>query len=79
VDFGAADYQAFPTADIDAIVAAVPRLDLKRCFTSCLCHKAETRPKTTYDNFIRDFGERFVPGYKAPSWVDRVMGGPFAE
>ena len=40
---------------------------------------AEVRPDTTYDNFARDFGERFVPGYKAPSSVDLVMNAPFSE
>jgi hypothetical protein len=32
-----------------------------------------------YDNFVRDFGERFVAGYKAPSVVDLVMNTPFEE
>jgi hypothetical protein len=47
--------------------------------TRCFCHIAETRPETTYDNFVRDFGERCVPGYKPPSSVDLVAGAPFAE
>jgi hypothetical protein len=79
VDFGAPDYQAFAQAEIDNVVAALPRLKLKSEFTSCLCHMARTRPETTYDNLVRDFGERYVPGYEAPSWVDRVLGGPFSE
>jgi hypothetical protein len=36
-------------------------------------------PETTYDNFARDFGERFVAGYKAPSSGDFVMNTPFEE
>jgi hypothetical protein len=28
---------------------------------------------------IRDFGERFVPGYKAMSTVDVLMNAPFDE
>jgi hypothetical protein len=31
---------------------------MKRGFTDSVCH---TKPETTYDNFARDFGERFVP------------------
>ena len=38
-----------------------------------------TRPETTYDNFARDFGERFVEGYKAPSTVDYLLNSPFSE
>jgi len=79
VDFGAPDYAAFSPLSIERIVDALPRLNLKAEFTSCLCHMATTRPETTYDNLVRDFGERFVPGYQAPSWVDRVLGGPFPE
>lgn len=79
VDFGTADYAALDQADIEAVVAAVPRLDMKRQFAACALHIAETKPETTYENFIRDFGERFVPGYKAPSWVDAIAGGPYRE
>lgn len=46
---------------------------------SCFCHIAETRPETTYDNFVRDFGERFAGGYQAPSSVHALMGAPFDE
>jgi hypothetical protein len=34
---------------------------------------------TTYDNFARDFGERFVPGYTRPSTVDFLHNSPFKE
>ena len=37
------------------------------------------RPETSHDNFLRDFGERFVPGYKAVSTVDMLMNAPFDE
>ena len=36
-------------------------------------------PETTYDNFARDFGNRFVPGYESASAVDVLMNAPFAE
>jgi hypothetical protein len=53
---------------------------MKRQMTMCFCHIAETRPETTYDNFARDFGERFVPGYKVSiSSVDLVANAPFEE
>ena len=55
---------------MQSILGAFPRLDMKRAFTDSVRHLIETRPETTYDNFARDFGERFVPGYKALSTVD---------
>lgn len=62
-----------------AVLTEYPRLDMKRAFTDAVCHIVKTRRDTTYDNFARDFGERFVPGYKAPSTVDFLMNGPFEE
>lgn len=79
IDFGTPDNDLLGASAIASTIAAAPRLDMKRRFTACLCHMAQTRPETTYANFIRDFGERLVPGYRAPSWVDAVFNGPFSE
>lgn len=66
-------------SDIAFIVKAFPRLDMKRTMTGCFAHMAQTAPATSYDNFLRDFGERYVPGYEAPSTVDLVLATPFTE
>jgi hypothetical protein len=52
---------------------------MKRQFTRAACGIVETRPDTTYDNFARDFGERFVSGYKRISAVDYLLNSPFKE
>jgi hypothetical protein len=62
-----------------AILEAFPRLDMKQRFTRAVCAIVEARPGTTYDNFARDFGERFVAGYKAPSTVDYLLNSQFRE
>ena len=72
-------YETIPEAEIARIVGEFPRLEMKRRMTKCFCHIAQTHPETTYDNFARDFGERFVPGYRAPSSVDFVSNAPFEE
>ncbi|TPJ73687.1 hypothetical protein FJ434_29285 [Mesorhizobium sp. B2-5-13] len=72
-------YETIPAAEVARIVSEFPRLDMKRRMTRCFCHIAETRPETTYDNFVRDFGERYVPGYRVPSSVDMVSNTPFDE
>jgi HD domain len=72
-------YSLIQSAEMTRIVEAFPRLGMKQHMTQCFCHIAKVRPETTYDNFARDFGERFVPGYKAPSAVDFVMNAPFEE
>lgn len=72
-------YELIPSDQVQRIVAEFPRLDLKNRMSRCFCHIARTRPETTYDNFVRDFGERFVPGYKTPSVVDLLLNAPFSE
>jgi len=79
LDWGGFGYEALPARQIEEIVEAYPRLDMKRRFTQDTCRIVETRPATTYDNFARDFGERFVPGYKRPSTVDVLLNSPFRE
>ena len=58
---------------------ATRRLQMKQRFARDVCWVVETRPATTYDNFARDFGERFVSGYQRPSTVDLLMNSPFRE
>jgi hypothetical protein len=79
LDWGGFGYDLLPRARIDAIVEAFPRLEMKRRFTEDLCCVVKARPGTTYDNFARDFGERFVPGYTRPSIVDFLANSPFRE
>ena len=61
------------------VLDAFPRLDMKRKMKTCFCHLAHAKPATTYESFVRDFGERFVAGYKASSRVDFLMNAPFKE
>ena len=79
LDWGGFGYAMLPREQIAAILEEFPRLEMKKRFTQAVCRIVESRPDTTYDNFARDFGERFVPGYKAPSIVDSLTGSPFAE
>jgi hypothetical protein len=73
-------YNSIPPTEMKAIITAFPRLGMKRRMSMCFCHIAATRPETTYDNFVRDFGERLVPGYRVgASSVDLVENAPFAE
>jgi len=52
---------------------------MKDKFAETCRHFVTARPETAFDNFLRDFGERFVPGYKPISTVDLLMNAPFAE
>ena len=72
-------YDLIPPGEMRTIVREFPRLGMKARMARCFCHIARSHPETTFDNFARDFGERFVPGYKAPSSVDFVANTPFDE
>ena len=52
---------------------------MKHKFTETCRHLVMAGPETSYDNFLRDFGERFVPGHKTISAVDLLMNAPFDE
>ena len=79
LDFGGLQYDQIPPAEMKSILSAFPRLDTKRRFTDAVCNIVRTRPETTSDNFARDFGARFVPGYTPSSAVDFLMNAPFEE
>ena len=79
LDWGGWGYDSLPRARIAEIVEVFPRLEMKKRFTHAVCHIVETRPDSTYDNFARDFGERFAPGYQRPSVVDFLTDSPFSE
>jgi hypothetical protein len=72
-------YDSVPLEDVQTIIQAFPRLGMKFRMIRRFCCLARSHPSTTYDNFVRDFGERFVSGYRAPSSVDLVSRAPFEE
>lgn len=79
LDYGGFGVEALPAGDVERILNAFPRLRMKQRFTETCCRLVTAKPETSHDNFLRDFGERFVPGYKAVSTVDLLMNAPFAE
>ena len=80
LDYGGWGHERIGAAEMTSILAAFPRLGMKREFTDSVCRIVRLKPETTHDNFARDFGERFVPGYARPtSTVDYLLSGPFTE
>jgi hypothetical protein len=79
LDWAGLGSERLDEAQTSSIVTAFPRLDMKKQFTRAVCDLVVARPETVHDNFARDFGERFVLGYKARSTVDYLLGSPFKE
>ena len=79
LDYGGFGFELIPSADMTNILNAFPRLRMKDKFAETCCRLVSAKPETSSDNFLRDFGERFVPGYKPVSTVDLLMNAPFEE
>ncbi|KAK5745013.1 hypothetical protein LTR17_001764 [Elasticomyces elasticus] len=59
----------------DAIVAEYPRQGFREGVKEIMCGLCRSKPETTYDNFVSDFGDQFVEGYstKGHRAVDVIM------
>jgi hypothetical protein len=79
LDYGGFGIQTLLAGDLERILSAYPRLKMKQNFADTCCRLVTEKPETSYDNFLRDFGERFVSGYKSASTVDMLMNAPFEE
>ena len=79
LDYGGFFSELVPSAEMTEILRSFPRLRMKTQFTEACCRLVAAKPETTSDNFLRDFGERFVPGYKPVSTVDLLLNAPFEE
>src|SRR5262245_62019769 len=79
LDWAGFGIEALAPGDTERILEAFPRVQMKQKFTDACCRVVTAKPETTSDNFLRDFGERFVPGYKTVSTVDLLMNAPFEE
>jgi hypothetical protein len=79
LDWGGFGIETVEAGLVNAILGQFPRLKMKEGFTKACCHIVKTRPETASDNFLRDFGVRYVPGYQPVSAVDLLMQAPFDE
>jgi hypothetical protein len=78
-DYGGLGYDELSDDNKKAILSTFPRHSMKNELTTCLCGIAKNHPNTTRDNFIADFGLKYVPGYMRFSAVDFLHQSPFAE
>jgi hypothetical protein len=79
LDYGGFGFELIPSTDMTNILTAFPRLRMKDKFSETCCRLVSATPENSSDNFLRDFGERFVSGYKPVSTVDLLMNAPFEE
>ena len=79
LDYGGFGIELITSEEMQEILSEFPRLHMKQKFAETCRRLVAAKPETTSDNFLRDFGERFVPGYRPVSTVDLLMDAPFEE
>jgi hypothetical protein len=79
VDVLAAGLDRIPQDKQRAILTEFPRLAFKKKFQVSLCNLVREKPATAVDNILRDFGVRYVHGFRSPNFADLVEGAPFSE
>jgi hypothetical protein len=65
----------------DQIVGEYPRDGFRQGVKEVMCHLCREKPGTTYDNFVGQFGERFVEGFSTErgQFIEVMLGGEGAE
>ena len=67
--------------EYNAIVQGYPRLGLKEGIKEIMCHLCKTKPKTTYDNFVGQFGLKYVEGFSTEGRlaIDLIEGSKLQD
>jgi len=55
------------------VVTELPRLELMKGFKKIMCNLCVTKPETTYDSFVGEWGEKFVDGYMRKGVVQDML------
>jgi hypothetical protein len=73
------DFSQIEKADAEGIVRAFPRLRFKQAFVQTCSGVIARHPRGAARSFMRDIGERFVPGFHPASFCDVLERAPFEE
>ncbi|KFZ23457.1 hypothetical protein V502_02070 [Pseudogymnoascus sp. VKM F-4520 (FW-2644)] len=55
------------------VVKALPLHNFKEGVKKIMCGLCLHKPETTYDNFVKEFGISYVPGYQPTNLVDQLL------
>jgi hypothetical protein len=68
-----------PRETVDEVIAAFPRLGLKKAYQKVLAEIVVRKPQTATGNFLAGIGERHVRGYQVANLCDLMDAAPFAD
>jgi len=73
------DFSQIKKADSEAILQAFPRLKFKNEFVKTCAEVVQQHPRGASRSFMRDIGERYVPGFHPRNFCDAISQAPFEE
>jgi hypothetical protein len=73
------DFSEIKKADVEAVLQAFPRLKFKDAFVKTCADVVRKHPRGASRSFMRDIGERYVPGFHPRNFCDLVVQAPFEE
>jgi hypothetical protein len=73
------DFSQIKKSDFEAVVQAFPRLKFKAAFVKTCADVVQKHPRGATRSFMRDVGERYVPGFSPRNFCDLVARAPFEE
>jgi len=73
------DFSRIARTDAEAVVNAFPRLRFKKAFVQTCSGVIRRHPGGAARSFMRDIGERFVPGFHPRNFCDLLARAPFDE
>lgn len=71
--------RGLPAQAIREVLAAHPRLGFKKKFVASCARVAGKYPLAAARNFLRDIGDRQVPGFHEPNICDGIAQAPFKD
>ena len=73
------DFDQIQKEDVDAVVAAFPRLQFKQQFVKTCADVVRLHPRAAGRTFMRDIAERHLPDYHPNNICDAIEKSPFLE
>jgi HD domain len=73
------DFSEIEKVDVDEVVKAFPRLGFKVAFVDSCAEVVRKHPRGASRSFMRDIGERRVPGFRPANICDKIAQSPFSE
>ncbi len=66
-------------ADVEAVLAAFPRLNFKQFAVAGMIEQCEMKPFAYVLHPFAEVGRKHIPGFAVPTAEDLMLGSPFAE